>query len=249
MVLPLESRLFLSAAHPADLLPPVTVSGVVYADANNNGKRDPGEKLLQGCVVTFNNNLDHTVMTPVTFADGSYAAQLEPGSYHVSADGPSVTKSYDKSSVFFTSDQTFDIPVSTDKSGSTGGTTSGGKKVDLSVSLDGVPAKLTPTTKPVIVTLNIANKGDAFSGKVTTSVYFSKNRVVHDTDHHLTVTSSAKIGKNSSVKPPIKFNIALIIPFLPAGKYFLIAKISTTGDMNASNNIVVSQAINVAKKK
>jgi hypothetical protein len=247
-VLPLESRLFLSAAHPADFLPPVTVSGIVFNDSvNKNNKPDAGEG-VKDCIVTFNNNVDHTVMTPVTLADGSYSAQLEPGSYHLSVDGPNVTKPYDNANFIVTADETFNILVSTDKSSSSGGTTSSHKKVDFAVSLSGVPASLVPTTKPIKVTAIISNDGDDFSGSVTTKLYFSTNKIIDKSDKHfLTVTTPAGIAKNHTAHA--SFNLAPIIPLLPPGQYFLIAKISAKGDSNSSNDTVITQAINVPKRK
>ena len=63
------------------------LSGVVYADSNNNGVLDAGEKGISGTSVTLNTLVNGTV-TPVSSttsgADGSYSfANLAPGTYSV----------------------------------------------------------------------------------------------------------------------------------------------------------------------
>jgi hypothetical protein len=75
-------------------LPPTTaiISGVVYADANNNGVVDPTETRLAGVTVTLTGTAtdgSSVTRTLQTAADGSYSfTDLPPGSYKVNETQP-----------------------------------------------------------------------------------------------------------------------------------------------------------------
>ncbi|TWU60273.1 Serine-aspartate repeat-containing protein D precursor [Rubripirellula tenax] len=66
---------------------PASISGVVYIDANNNGKRDNGEVGIPGVtmrLVPFDTTTTPSVLTVTTSGNGSYTfTGLPPGSYEV----------------------------------------------------------------------------------------------------------------------------------------------------------------------
>src|SRR5206468_3756195 len=68
-------------------LAPASLSGIVYADANDNGSKQPGEAPIPGVRVTLNGTTDlglAVALTATTAADGSYHfPHLRPGSYAV----------------------------------------------------------------------------------------------------------------------------------------------------------------------
>ncbi len=73
-------------------LPPASLAGFVYYDANNNGSRDDGATGLSGQSVTLSGSDDLGPITSINVAtqpDGSYSfTNLRPGTYTVSASQP-----------------------------------------------------------------------------------------------------------------------------------------------------------------
>ncbi len=66
-----------------------SISGVVYDDANSNGKRDEGEVFLQTVDINLYNQNGLVVGTMQTASDGSYFfANLPPGVYKVMETNP-----------------------------------------------------------------------------------------------------------------------------------------------------------------
>ncbi len=243
----LESRLLMSTSvSPKDILPSVTVSGIVFNDSvKKNGKPDAGEG-VKDCIVTFNNNLDHTVATPTTAADGSYTATLEPGSYDVTVVGPTITSFFeDKNFVVSPFGSTLNIQVSTQPSstGSTGGT----KKVDLALVVKGLPATITPTTKSTPITVSVSNQGDTFNGSASVTVDFSRTKITHKADVKLSASKTVSF-KHGDTRVVRGFDIAPIASHLPAGKYFVVATLTVQGDSNSANN-TITKSFTVTKKK
>ncbi len=66
---------------------PAAISGYVYADANNNGRRDAAERGLAGItlhVIPVSTLVEQSTVTVVTDAQGFYAvSQLSPGTYRI----------------------------------------------------------------------------------------------------------------------------------------------------------------------
>jgi large repetitive protein len=61
-----------------------TISGSVYADANNDGFIDPSEKGIAGTTVVLLDNANNVVATTTTNPDGSYSfANVPPGNYRI----------------------------------------------------------------------------------------------------------------------------------------------------------------------
>jgi hypothetical protein len=241
----LESRLLMSTSvSPKDLLPSVTVSGIVFNDSvKKNGKPDAGEG-VNDCIVTFNNNLDHTVATPTTAADGSYTATLEPGSYDVTVVGPTVTSNFEnKNFIVSPFGGTLNIQVSTQPTST--GSTGGKKKVDLALSVKGVPATFAPTTKSTPITVTVSNPGDTYNGKAAVTIDVSKTKITNDVIISATPTLAIKKGSSKVVR---NFDLTPIASLLPAGKYFVIAKLTVTGDTNSANN-TITETFTVTKKK
>jgi hypothetical protein len=83
---------------------PVTVSGIVYTDANKNGVRDPGEKGLPGVTVNVASPSGSTIAV-TTDATGTWqATTYERGTYNVSIDLPSGGTFTTATSTSFTAD-------------------------------------------------------------------------------------------------------------------------------------------------
>jgi hypothetical protein len=74
------------------LLTGASLSGFVYADADNDGVKQPSEAGIGGSVITLSGTDDqgtNVVLTRTTAADGSYLfANLRPGSYTLKQDEP-----------------------------------------------------------------------------------------------------------------------------------------------------------------
>jgi hypothetical protein len=62
-----------------------TLSGIVFADTNLDGIRQPGESGLAGVVVTLKNSAGAMIATAITAAGGGYSFTVTPGTYIVSA--------------------------------------------------------------------------------------------------------------------------------------------------------------------
>ncbi len=77
-------------------LPPASLSGYVYYDANDNGLRESGDFGLGGITVTLTGTNDLGPITPITtttnYTDGSYSfTGLRPGTYTVTEPPPEPT--------------------------------------------------------------------------------------------------------------------------------------------------------------
>lgn len=213
------------------------VYGLVFADkVTRNNLPDAGEGMA-GCVVTFNNNADHTVSTPVTGAQGEYSTTLAPGTYHLSVDGPGVKTPYDNPSfVVGDTDINFNVQVTADDQ------SHAGPPPDLAVAISGPTGTLVTdgTTQPIKVT--VSNKGGTYSGDVKATVYFSTDKVIDENDAHLApiTVPGVHISKGKSITVP--FDAALFAPSLPVGSYFLLARLETAGETNTANNSVSSKS-------
>lgn len=75
---------------PIELLPPASVAGFVYDDADNDGVRQPGEGGIPGVTVALTGNGDHPFNATVTTGqDGSYLFPgLRPGTYMITETQP-----------------------------------------------------------------------------------------------------------------------------------------------------------------
>ncbi len=232
MIQSLEVRRFLTV-----------VSGIVFADTVKvNNAPDPGEG-MPNCVVTFNNNADHSVSTPTTAADGSFSTDLLPGTYDLSVDGPNVGQPYHVPAfVVGTSPIKLNPIVKTESQVNGGG--GGGTKApvtDFAVSVTPTAGSFVQTVKPVTASVVIQNKADGFTGNITATLYFSSDKIIDSTDAHLAPIKLTGITVKKGKTYSVPFNPAALANKLPAGLYYLAVKISATGDKNAANDTAFSK--------
>lgn len=232
-IAPLESRVLFASIGPTDVFTPrVTVSGIVYADANKNNQPDPGEGVAD-CVVTFNNNADHSVSTPISASDGSYTTQLEPGTYDVQVDGPNTAGNYDFPNVVV-GDQgtTFNPKVQLDDSHGGGGTQT---PSNLAVTVSKIPNMLAPDATKAPVTVTVTNTGGAFKGAISATVYFSTDQTIDAGDAQLP-TVSLPLVKIGTKPKSLSFNAAALAGILPTGDLYVLVKIDATPSGSSSTS-------------
>jgi hypothetical protein len=223
---PLESRRLLAE-----------ISGTIYHDANNNNQPDPGEG-LPGCVVTFNNNADHTVRTPVTDANGEFATQIEAGDYSLNVDGPGVAHPLNQLHFAVTEGENFlNVKLATEGGGGGGGSGS----PDLAVTITPLPLSFGPKSKPALIT--VQNKGAAYTGPIDVDVYFSSDKVIDGNDQHLPTVHVNNVSIGAKKKyGPIPVDLAAFSTNLPGGEYFILAKVTgTSSDANSANDTAISK--------
>jgi hypothetical protein len=221
------------------------VSGVVFTDKLvANGKPDPGEGLA-GIVITLDRTTDGVISTITTGAGGAFAKDLLPGTYDLTIDGPGISTPYklpgfvvssvDQSNVLFQLDA--DLQPQPDPEPTPDPKPA--KKADLSVSVTPLPGTLLSGKKQAVpVTVTVTNAGGAaYSGPVTASVYFSKDKVIGGTDLKFGPVTLPSVKLAAGAKKAFTFDAAPIAAKLPPGTYnVLVGLTGLKGDTNASNN-------------
>jgi uncharacterized protein YkwD len=168
------------------------LTGVAYADANNNHFYDPGEG-LGNVTITATRTSDNAVFTTTTWDAGGYSLQLAPGTYSVAASGGGVgnpaptvvTLTSQNVEVDFTPSTIVPVaPMVTTQPSSQ--TIAGGSSVTFTAAASGTPA---PT-----VQWQVSTSGGAFTnipGATSTTLSFTANASENGNQYQAVFTNSA----------------------------------------------------------
>jgi hypothetical protein len=216
-------------------IPPASLSGSVFADANGNGVRDAGEAGLDATVVlSGTNDLGQTVVMAANSntASGAYRlGGLRPGTYSVTATPPAgwVSGANDPGTIQGIAISTGAAVISEDiglvaaGSGGTPGGASSALRGAIAMRAVRTAVSNSPVNWPVTVTVT-NNSSQTVTGPVTVSVYVSTDGAVDGASEQVAVVTV----KNLRLKAGKSRKIGITLRRLPAladGSYRLVARI------------------------